>query len=262
MPECHRTRTRHSGSPIRHSREGGNPRTNIPRKNANRDTTTYVHPSTPLRLSGESTPRTPIRRRNPKGRGRCQFSYLGVPAPAGMSDWYESMFRTPIRDDVTRPRLCPYTTAPPLVVPAPQASFRRRPQSSGAGMRKCSAVEDYARRGACPPLGSGWGVAESAAPTRRTKSQLRLLIPWCAGDSRDERLVRTLSGDANRYSRRATKAKERKVALRLLPNHLPAYLWSANIQARPGGAPQGPCQKPGLQSTGVRSTRIRMPGVA
>ena len=130
-----------------------------------------------------------------------------------MSDWYESMFRTPIRDDVTRPRLCPYTTAPPLVVPSPQASFRRRPQSSGAGMRKCSAVEDYARRGACPPLGSGWGgyrVAESAAPTRRTKSQLRLLIPWCAGDSRDERLVRTLSGDANRYSRRATKGVERE----------------------------------------------------
>ncbi len=26
------------------------------------------------------------------------FSYLGVPAPAGMSDWYESMSRTPIRD--------------------------------------------------------------------------------------------------------------------------------------------------------------------
>ena len=38
---------------------------------------------------------------------RCQLavpshnsnsSYLGVPAPAGMSDWYESMSRTPIRD--------------------------------------------------------------------------------------------------------------------------------------------------------------------
>ena len=26
------------------------------------------------------------------------FSYLGVPAPAGMSDWYESMSWTPIRD--------------------------------------------------------------------------------------------------------------------------------------------------------------------
>ena len=30
------------------------------------------------------------------------FSYLGVPAPAGMSDWYESMSQTPIRDDFTR----------------------------------------------------------------------------------------------------------------------------------------------------------------
>ena len=56
VPECHRTRTRRSGSPIRHSREGGNPRTNIPRKKANRDITTYVHTATPLRLSGKNRP--------------------------------------------------------------------------------------------------------------------------------------------------------------------------------------------------------------
>ena len=49
---------------IRHSREGGNPRTNIPRKNANRDTITYVHAATPLRLSRKSTPRTLVRGRN------------------------------------------------------------------------------------------------------------------------------------------------------------------------------------------------------
>ena len=48
-----------------------------------------------------------------------------------------------------------------------------RPMVDG-GMRKCSA-------GACPPLGSGWGVAESAVPIRCTKPQLRLFIPWCAG---------------------------------------------------------------------------------
>ena len=51
------------------------------------------------------------------------------------------------------------------------------------GMRKCSA-------GACPPLGSGWGVAESAAPIRCTKPQLRLFIPWRAGSSRQQRLLR------------------------------------------------------------------------
>ncbi len=55
-----------------------------------------------------------------------------------------------------------------------------RPMVDG-GMRKCSAVEDFARRGACPPQGSGWGVAESAAPIRCTKPQLRLFIPWRAG---------------------------------------------------------------------------------
>ena len=51
------------------------------------------------------------------------------------------------------------------------------------GMRKCSA-------GACPPLGSGWGVAQSAVPIRCTKPQLPIFIPWCAGTSRNERLVR------------------------------------------------------------------------
>ena len=58
------------------------------------------------------------------------------------------------------------------------------------GMRKCSAVEDYARRGACPPQGSGWGSAESTVPIRCTKPQLPLFIPWCAGASRHERFVR------------------------------------------------------------------------
>ena len=47
-----------------------------------------------------------------------------------------------------------------------------RPMVDG-GMRKCSAVEDFARRGACPPLGSAWGVAESAVQIRRTRPQLR-----------------------------------------------------------------------------------------
>ena len=57
-----------------------------------------------------------------------------------------------------------------------------RPMVDG-GMSECSA-------GACPPLGSGWGVAESTVPIRCTKPQLRLFIPWCAGASRHERLVR------------------------------------------------------------------------
>ena len=57
-----------------------------------------------------------------------------------------------------------------------------RPMADG-GMRKCSA-------GACPPQGSGWGVAESVVPIRCTKPQLRLFILWCAGANRHERLVR------------------------------------------------------------------------
>ena len=57
-----------------------------------------------------------------------------------------------------------------------------RPMVDG-GMRKCSA-------GACPPLGSGWGLAESAVPIRCTKPQLPHFIPPCAGTSRQQRLVR------------------------------------------------------------------------
>ena len=56
-----------------------------------------------------------------------------------------------------------------------------RPMADG-GMRKCSA-------GACPPLGSEWGVAESAVPIRCTKPLLPLFIPWCAGNSRHGRLL-------------------------------------------------------------------------
>ena len=54
---------------IRHSREGGNPEGKGGTK---------PHPNT--------------------SNDQASFSYLGVPAPAGMGDWYESMSRTPIRD--------------------------------------------------------------------------------------------------------------------------------------------------------------------
>ena len=60
-----------------------------------------------IRHSGES--------RNPGGGWRqphpntssdqVSFSYLGVPAPADMSDWYESMSRTPTRDEWFPPRV-------------------------------------------------------------------------------------------------------------------------------------------------------------
>ena len=191
---------------------------------------------------------------------RPPFSYLGVPATARMSDWYEN--------GVTRPQVCLNATGPRFVIlaeagiqrggaaPTTPKHFQRPglifipwragtsrherlvrkhvpdsdpgwmvpvttvglvvPASVGipshssfvpkyalqstsmpalhrrnvpncrltddGGMRKCSA-------GACPPLGSGWDTAESAAPIRCTKSLLRVFIPWCAGASRHERLV-------------------------------------------------------------------------
>ena len=39
------------------------------------------------------------------------FSYLGVPATAGMGDWYESMSRTPIRDEFRHWPATPTTVA-------------------------------------------------------------------------------------------------------------------------------------------------------
>ena len=45
-----------------------------------------------------------------------RFSHLGVPTPAGMSDCYESMSLTQIRDEW---------------FPPPNSSFRRKPESRG-----------------------------------------------------------------------------------------------------------------------------------
>ena len=87
--------------------------------------------------SGESRNPEGWRRWHAIAGTRCHqstpFSYLGVPAPAGMCDWYESMSRTPIRDGVTRPRVCPHSTAPTLVIPATHSSFPRRRESRRAG---------------------------------------------------------------------------------------------------------------------------------
>ena len=105
-----------------------------------------------------------------------------------------------------------------------------RPTADG-GMRKCSAVEDFARRGACPPQGSGWGSAESTVPIRCTKPQLPLFIPWCAGDSRHGRLVgkHVLDSDPgwipapaddtnHRHPTTTTQGRKRNVALGLVPS--------------------------------------------
>ena len=127
---------------------GGNPRTNIPRTNDNRDTTTDVHTATPLRLYGNCAPRTQIRDRNPEEvygwqmtrkqlhSSTPRFSHLGVPATTGISDWYESMSRTPIRD-----ALEPLSSAP-LNPNIPGSRHSRAPLDSGEGRN---------------PEGRGWG---------------------------------------------------------------------------------------------------------
>ena len=90
------------------------------------------------------TPQSSFRRR-PESRGegwrqphpntsndQVSFSYLGVPAPAGMRDCYESMSRTPIRDRPPRQPLIRHSRHP-FVNPTSHSSFRRRPESRGEG---------------------------------------------------------------------------------------------------------------------------------
>ena len=117
----------------------------------------------------ESMSRTPIRDRplqqplirhsrhpfvNPAPR-------LVIPAKAGIQrgggrqdrrqSSYESMSRTPIRDRPLRQPLIRHSRHP-FVIPAPQSSFRRRPESRGAGGGKIAAS---LRTKACPGLRSG-----------------------------------------------------------------------------------------------------------
>ena len=67
------------------------------------------------------------------------FSYLGVWAPAGMSDCYESMSRTPIRDRPLRQPLIRHSRHP-FVNSAPHSSFQRSKACPvpryGAGIQK------------------------------------------------------------------------------------------------------------------------------
>ena len=105
------------------------------------------------------------------------FSHLGVPAPAGMiHDWYENSIR--------RPRECPHITGLALANPPPVRHSRaggnprtnppRQHANRDTGkhcLGQCSAVEDYARRGACPPLGSRWGNGVTdPAPIRHSRA--------------------------------------------------------------------------------------------
>ena len=88
------------------------------------------------------------------------FSHPGVPAPAGTSDWHESMSRTPIRDV-------------PSNQPPGETCRIRRPMVDG-GMSKCSA-------GACQSLGVGRQNPPQFAVPNHNSGFSHL---WCAGTSR------------------------------------------------------------------------------
>ena len=78
----------HSGPSIRHSGEGRNPE--------GWGEGIVARGLVPRWGRGGAWQNPPCRFAVPNHNSR--FSYLGVPAPTGMSDWYESTSRTPIRD--------------------------------------------------------------------------------------------------------------------------------------------------------------------
>ena len=63
----------------------------------------------------------------PPNRQQPQFSYLGVPAPASMSDWCESMSRTPIRDGSFPSRPLVSSCRRPLESPRTRHSRDQKP---------------------------------------------------------------------------------------------------------------------------------------
>ena len=99
----------HSGPSIRHSGEGRNPE--------GWGEGIVARGLVPRWGRGGAWQNPPCRFAVPNHNSR--FSYLGVPAPAGMSDCYESMSRTPIRDRPLQQPLIGHSRHP-LVIPAPQ----------------------------------------------------------------------------------------------------------------------------------------------
>ena len=106
----------------------------------------------------ESTAR--IRRIKPQLR-------VFIPRPAGASR-HERLVRMRVPDSYPGCAL-QLTSMPALHA---RNLPNRRPTAEG-GTRERSAVEDYARRGACPPLGSGWGMSESAVPSHNSIARFR-----------------------------------------------------------------------------------------
>ena len=109
-----------------------------------------------------------------------------------MSDCYESMSRTTIRD---RPLEQPLIgeSRHPFVIPAPQSSFRRRPESRGVGRGKPTRRwKKPTRRPTIFILLCGLRkamVIPAKAGIQGEESVPRVFIPWCAGTSRHGRLV-------------------------------------------------------------------------
>ncbi len=164
-------RSRHSGLSTRHSREGGNP------EGKGGTNHTQSLPTTGARFH------TLVCRHQPAWAIGTKMMLRGFDSA---SESHQSPVSSFVRKHVpdSDPGFAPQSTSMPAL---PGRNVPNCRSMIDGGTRKCSAVEDFARRGACPPLGSEWGVAESTVPTRHTKSQLRVFTPWCAGPSRDER---------------------------------------------------------------------------
>ena len=113
---------------------------------------------------------------------QVSFSYLGVPAPADMSDWYESMSRTPTRDGFRHRPATPTTVARTTT-----AEGRKR--DVALGLAPCRRV---AAAGHCH-YGPHFVIPAKAGIQGRNRRPPPIFIPQCAGGNRRGRFLWNLA---------------------------------------------------------------------
>ena len=113
---------------------------------------------------------------------QVSFSYLGVPAPADMSDWCESMSRTPTRDGFRHRPATPTTVARTTT-----AEGRKR--DVALGLAPCRRV---AAAGHCH-YGPHFVIPAKAGIQGRNRRPPPIFIPQCAGGNRRGRFLWNLA---------------------------------------------------------------------
>ena len=147
----------------------------------------------------------------------------------------------------------PSSLRPPFVIPA-EAGIQRGgdwEMQRGRRLREARGVS---------PAWVGPGHGRTPVRIRRMKPQLPVFTPWCAGASRDERLVRKLIADSDpgcvAPQRSAGIQREGGLVARVIPSQLngtAAILIPRVTRARPYVGPVKSLGRYGLSTEGIHS---------